>query len=175
MRPPWIEPAVLLAAAGAPAREPAAPSIWSRHMMSPAPFALLPRLDAVTRPIVFATLDALATRIERLRAGQALECIEIEDLHFLWRAEGGGGDVAAPTVRDRGVQVWTLLLDGSRDRCIGFAWLNGGGMETLRAALHRAASGPPARPSRALGLIADSSPLRTRLARAAILAATGTA
>lgn len=139
--------------------------------MKPAPFALLPRMDAVTRPIVFADLPAMASHIERGRCGQGLELVEIADLHHQWRAEGGGEGVDAPEgVTDRGVQIWTTDLSGGRDRCIGWAWLNGGGMERLRDALRQASAAPRTRGSdTAGGLIADSSALRSRMARAAIL------
>lgn len=138
MRPPWIEAAALLGAAGhCQPPENYRLSIWSRHAMQPAAYALLPRLDAVTKPIVFADVAALAAHVERHRQGQGLELVEIDDLHHRWRAEGGGQGVEAPdAARDRGVQIWTTDLGNNRDRCLGWAWLDGGGMETLRAALH---------------------------------------
>jgi hypothetical protein len=174
MRPPWSEAAALMGAAGfSPPPAHYRPSIWSRYAMQPAPFALLPRIDAVTRPIVFADLNALAAHIERGRGQQGLELVEVEDLHFLWRAEGGGRGVDAPPPgSDRGVQVWTRLIDGGRDRCLGWAWLNGGGLETLQAALRRAGAKAAEPRSLALstrGVIADGSALRSRLARSRIL------
>lgn len=111
--------------------------------MQPAPFAILPRIDATTRPIVFADLAGLAAHIQRARHGQGLDLVEIEDLHHQWRAEGGGQGVDAPEgVPDRGVQVWTLDLGNNRDRLIGFAWLNGGGLERLRDAIRKAEKTP---------------------------------
>lgn len=168
MRPPWSEAAALMGAAGlAPPPENYRPSIWSRHAMPPAAFALLPRLDAVTKPIVFTDAAALAGHIERARGGQGLDMTEIEDIHFLWRANGGGEGVDAPPEdRDRGVQIWTTLIDGSRDRCLGWAWLNGGGLEVLTAALRRAGQAAVAR---SVGVL-DGSSLRCRQAYARLSA-----
>lgn len=139
--------------------------------MQPAAYAILPRLNAVTKPIVFSDAAGLAAYIERRRGGQGLELVEIEDLHHQWRMEGGGQGVDAPEgARDRGVQVWTTDLGNNRDRCLGWAWLNGGGMEVLRDALRRAAERPAhgVRP-RGLGAMGDSSALRSREARARVL------
>ncbi|MBJ7446820.1 MAG: hypothetical protein JHC81_04735 [Brevundimonas sp.] len=170
MRPPWSEATALIGAAGfSPPPPNYRPSIWSRHAMQSAPFAILPRLDAVTKPIVFPDANALAAYIERSRGGQGLDMTEVEDLHFLWRAEGGGADVDPPAEnRDRGVQVWTTMLDGSRDRCLGWAWLNGGGLEVLKAALRRASMTATSRT--ASGPIGDSSPLQARRAYARLRA-----
>lgn len=171
MRTPWIEAGPLLAAAGVPPLpKNYRPTIWSHHAMQPAPYALLRRLNAVTKPIIFPDANALAAYIERLRGGQGLELVEIEDLHFLWRAEGGGQGVDAPEVRDIGIQVWTTDLGNNRDRCLGWAWLNGGGMEVLRAAMRRAAD-RPAHGVRSLGQggTADSSARRSRDARSRLL------
>lgn len=166
MRPPYIEAAALLAGHGQRLSEPTdRQSIWSRHAMTPAPFALLTRLDERTRPIVFPHLNALADRLERERHGQSLELVEVEDLHFLWRAAGGAQGIDAPA-RDLGVQVWTRLLDGSRDRCLGWAWLNGDGLEVLQQALLRAGQ----RNDRAIQQNRPSDTLRARQARRAILA-----
>lgn len=167
-RPPWSESAALLAAAGfSPPPENYRPNIWSRHAMQPAAFAILPRLDATTKPIVFHDVDALAAHVERSRGGQGLEMTEIEDIHFLWRANGGGEGVDAPPEnRDRGVQIWTTLIDGSRDRCLGWAWLNGSGLEVLTAALRRAGQAAVAR---TVGTL-DGSSLRCREAYARLSA-----
>jgi hypothetical protein len=136
---PFIDAAALLGAHGHRLTEPTdRQSIWSRHAMTPAPYALLKRLDERTRPTVFVNLAALAAHIERQRHGQSLELVEVEDLHFLWRNAGGGAGIDAPE-RDLGVQIWTRLLDGSRDRCLGWAWLNGAGLEVLQQALMSAA------------------------------------
>lgn len=172
MRSPWFEAAPCLAAAGFAAATPVTPqTVWSRFAMQPAPFALLPRLDAVTRPIVFQDLDTLAGHVERTRHGQGLDLVEVEDLHFQWRAAGGGKDIDPPA-RDRGVQIWTTDLGNNRDRCLGWAWLNGKGLEALMVALRRAgarAEHRKAEPPSHMDLQADSSPWRTRQARPSIV------
>lgn len=166
---PHVEAAPLLGAHGhAPPTASYRPSIWTLFTMQPAPFALLERLDKTTRPAVFPDLDALAAHVQRARNGQGLDMQEIEDLHHQWRVEGGGVingvEVDMPEgVRDRGVQVWTTLIDGGRDRCLGFAWLNGGGLEELKAALRRAET-KAARQARQRSLLGDSSPLEARRA-----------
>lgn len=138
--------------------------------MTPAPYALLTRLDERTRPTVFANLQALAAHIERARHGQQLELAEVEDLHFLWRAAGGGQGIDAPE-RDLGVQVWTRLLDGSRDRCLGWAWLGGSGLEVLQRALLRAAQ----RAERPAPQNHASDTLRARRARQTLTSQRGAA
>lgn len=171
MRPPHIEAAALLGAHGHRLSDPTdRQSIWSRHAMTPAPYALLTRLDDRTRPIVFPHLKALADRLERERHGQQLELVEVEDLHFLWRNAGGAEGIDAPE-RDLGVQVWTLMADGGRDRCLGWAWLNGAGLENLRSALHRAGQ----RAERPAPQNRPSDTLRARMARAALSAQRGAA
>jgi len=166
MRPPYIEAAALLGAHGHRLSEPNdRQTIWSRHAMTPAPYALLTRLDERTRPIVFPHLNALADRLERERHGQSLELVEVEDLHFLWRAAGGGQGIDAHE-RDLGVQVWTRLLDGSRDRCLGWAWFSGDGLEVLQHALLRAAQ----RTERDIHQNRTSDTRRAREARRAVLA-----
>ena len=102
-------------------------------------YAFLTRVDAVARPIVFGSLDRLALFIESKRSGQGILLEEVEDIHARRRMAIGDSPPAPDDVRDRGVQIWTLLLDGSRDRSLGFAWLNGGGREDLEDALSRAA------------------------------------
>lgn len=99
----------------------------------PARFALLPRFDATVKPIVFPDLNSLARRIQRERGEQAIDLIEVGDLQFHGR----------PDART-GVQVFTLDDTGGRDRFIGYAWLDNGGMETLRSALRRNALVMPA-------------------------------
>lgn len=171
MRPPHIEAAALLGAHGHRLADPTdRQSIWSRHAMTPAPYALLTRLDDRTRPIVFPHLQALADRIERERHGQQLELVEVEDLHFLWRAAGGAKGIDAPE-RDLGVQVWTRLLDGSRDRCLGWAWLNGSGLEVLQQALLRAGQ----RAERTIHQNRPSDTLRARMARRQLITQQGAA
>lgn len=171
MARPFIDAAALLAAGGHRLSEPTdRQSIWSRHAMTPAPYALLTRLDERTRPIVFPTLQALADRLERERHGQQLELVEVEDLHFLWRTAGGARDIDAPE-RDLGVQVWTRLLDGSRDRCLGWAWLNGSGLEVLQQALLRAGQ----RAERTVHQNRPSDTLRARMARRQLITQQGAA
>ncbi len=166
MRPPHIEAAALLAAHGHRLADPTTrQSIWSRHAMTPAPYALLTRLDERTRPTVFVTLAALAAHIERQRHGQSLELVEVEDIHFLWRNAGGGAGIDAPE-RDLGVQIWTRLLDGSRDRCLGWAWLNGSGLQVLQQALLLAGQ----RTDRVTHRNCPSDTLRARMARSALMA-----
>lgn len=178
MRPPFIEAAALLGAHGFQAPDPNyRQTIWSRHAMKPAAFALLPRIDKTTVPIVFTGLKAMADHLERQRGdlqGFAME--SVEDLHFRWKTQGGGQDVDAPAVPDRGVQIWTTFLEsGERDRCLGFAWLNGGDMETLTRALTQAGlrardrkAAPPAQGGLS-GVVADDSPYRSRKARLGII------
>lgn len=173
---PHVEAAALLAAHGfARPSAPYRPSIWTLFAMQPAPFALLERLDKTTRPVVFRDLDALAAHIHRARHGQGLDMQEIEDLHHQWRIEGGGVvngvEVDPPEdVRDRGVQVWTTMIDGGRDRCLGFAWLNGGGLEQLKAALRRADARADQQ-ARRRALLSDASQLESRRAYARLNAA----
>lgn len=126
MRPPWIEAGPMLAAAGfalAPVK-PLHPLARSLRMADSADFAFLPRLDAVTRPFVFPNCAALARHIERKRDGRPMQLVDVEDIEI----EGRAGLYT-------GVQVWTLLPDGSRDECLGWAWLNGQGRERLEPAL----------------------------------------
>lgn len=126
MRPPWIEAGPLLAAADHTlvAVKPLHPLARSLRMADSADFAFLPRLDAVTRPYVFPNATALARHIERKRDGRPMELVDVEDIEI----EGRAGLYT-------GVQVWTLLPDGSRDDCLGWAWLNGRGRERLEPAL----------------------------------------
>lgn len=100
-------------------------------------FAFLARLDAVAKPTIVGSLDRLAQLIEDRRYGQAIVLEEIEDLHARRRVATGDGPAAPEGLRDRGVQVWALLTDGTRDRSLGFAWLRGGGREELQNALTR--------------------------------------
>jgi hypothetical protein len=90
-------------------------------------FAFTPRLDAVAKPKAFPSLNALADYIERQRCDQAIELVEVADIE----------------IHDRpglyqGVQVFTLLIDGGRDRCLGYAWLDGQGGDRLEPALRQA-------------------------------------
>ena len=136
MRPPWIEATALVAAAGfALATDTTPPSPWSRLMSRNIDYAFLPRIDAVAKPTVVSSLARLAQLIEGKRFGQGIMLEEIEDLHARRRMATGDGPPAPEGLRDRGVQVWALMLDGSRDRSLGFAWLRGGGREDLQRAL----------------------------------------
>ncbi len=171
MTRPFIDAAALMAGHGHTLSPPPShPSIWSRHAMTPAPYALLTRLDERTRPTIFPSLAGLAAHIERQRHGQELELVEVEDLHFLWRAAGGAQGIDAPE-RDLGVQVWTRLLDGGRDRCLGWAWLNGSGLEVLQQALYSAGQ----RAERPAPQNRPSDTLRARMARRQLIAQRGAA
>lgn len=129
---PWVEAGPLLAAAGLPLAPLARthPLIRSLTLSDLPDFAFAPRLDAVTKPRVFPSLGRLADHIERRRHGQALELVDVEDIEIPGRAG-----------LYRGVQVFTLLLDNGRDRCLGYAWLGGHGRERLEPALREARRG----------------------------------
>ena len=125
MNRPWFEAAPALAAAGVPDdRIPITP--MKANLMS-ADYALLPRIDTVTKPRVFPSLDALAASIERQRQGQSLFLEEVQDLQPLGAAD-----------QVRAVKVWTTDCDGRQDRMIGFAYLKGAGRELLEWALRLA-------------------------------------
>lgn len=150
MRPlpsrPWIEATALLASAGVvlpppgPDRHPFIRSLIMQRTADGLPaYAFAERLDDATKARVFPHLKRLADHIESRRFGQALELVEVQDLEIPGR----------PGLH-RGVQVFTLDLSQSRDRCIGWAWLNGQGRDVLQPALfdaRRAAA--PARRSHA--------------------------
>lgn len=89
-------------------------------------FAFASRLDGVVKPKVFSSLGALAARIEHDRHGQAIELVDVEDI-----------EIPGQPGLYQGVQVFTLLLDNSRDRCVGYAWLKGQGRERLEPALRQ--------------------------------------
>ncbi|MNS63784.1 hypothetical protein D3C72_968880 [compost metagenome] len=129
MARPFIEAAVLLAAHGHPAPPPRARRAPTRRKpdMPRFPYALLPRLDATTKPFGFHTLPELAAHIERERADQVLQIEDVDTLQFR--------DV--PGLHD-GVEIWTLDIDNSRDRLIGYAWLGGRGRDALQPALYAA-------------------------------------
>ena len=131
---PWVEAGPLLAAAGLPLAPHCLAKLTRTHplirslTLSDLPdFAFAPRLDAVTKPRVFPSLARLADHIERRRHGQPLELVDVEDIEIPGRAG-----------LYRGVQVFTLLLDNGRDRCLGYAWLGGHGRERLEPALRAA-------------------------------------
>lgn len=133
---PFIDGAVLLTAHGFPAPAPRNQSGARRALqcrkpdMPRFPYALLPRLDATTKPYGFTALADLANHIERQRGDQSLQIEDVETLEFR--------DV--PGLHD-GVEIWTLDLDGSRDRLIGYAWLSGKGRDALQPALYAARRG----------------------------------
>ncbi|RZJ19095.1 MAG: hypothetical protein EON91_02560 [Brevundimonas sp.] len=124
MRGPHIDAAALLAAHG----HSAAPITFRKglRMADTVRFALLPRLDATVKPVVFPDIHALARKIQRERGLQALDMTEIEDLELAGRPDA-----------HRGVQIYTLDDGNNRDRFLGYAWLDGGGLETLKSALRR--------------------------------------
>lgn len=97
-------------------------------------YAFAERLDDATKPRVFPHLKRLADYIESRRFGRALELQEVEDLEI----PGRDGLFT-------GVQVFTLDLSNSRDRCLGWAWLNGRGREVLEPALRDACRARAAR------------------------------
>lgn len=133
---PFIDGAVLLTAHGFPAPAPRNQSGARRALqrrkpdMPRFPYVLLPRLDATTKPYGFTALADLANHIERQRGDQSLQIEDVETLEFR--------DV--PGLHD-GVEIWTLDLDGSRDRLIGYAWLSGKGRDVLQPALYAARRG----------------------------------
>ena len=96
-------------------------------MVDLSPFAFAERLDGVTKPRVFPNAARLAAHIEARRFGQAIELVDVEDIEIPGR----------PGLYT-GVQVFTLLLDNSRDRCLGYAWLGGKGRDRLEPALRAA-------------------------------------
>ena len=102
-------------------------------------FAFITKLDAVTKPRVFQSIDALADHIEGMRFGQAIELKDVDDLKFQWRNAQGRAEPETPDGRkDRGVQIFTTMIDGTIDRSLGFAWLDGRDMQALMPALDRA-------------------------------------
>lgn len=130
MRRPWFEAAPALAAAGvpivgAPAR-PIPPLERILRMAGLPDYAFARRLDGVAKPRVFSSLRGLASHIEGHRFGQALELADVEDIEI----PGRDGLY-------QGVQVFTLMIDGSRDLCLGYAWLKGDGRDRLEPALRQ--------------------------------------
>ena len=127
MRPPWIEATALLAAAGFNAGpvKPLHPVARSLIMADKPNYAFLPRIDAVTRPVVCPDLMALARHIERQRNGQGLQLIDVEDIEYDGQMYGG-------------VKVMLLDMANDPEACLGFAYLRGSGQEALRPALRTA-------------------------------------
>lgn len=128
MRPPWIEAVALLAAHDHAVPAPRRIEGRARRRAALAGdigFALI-GAERFAKPLAFCDIDALARHVQRARGDQGLELIEVPDLQC-------AGDRA-----DRpGVSIFATDLDGNRDRLIGHAWLNGGGVEHLKAALRR--------------------------------------
>jgi len=124
MRPPWIEAAALLGAAGFDGTppKPIHPVARSLIMADKPNYAFLPRIDAVTRPIVQPDLLTLARHIERRRNGQALQLIDVEDIEY-------EGELHT------GVKVMLLDMANEPESCLGFAWLRGDGRTVLDPAL----------------------------------------
>ena len=124
MRPPWSEAAVLLASAGFSSAPPKRIHLITRSLiMADKPnYAFLPRIDAVTRPVVFPDLLSLARHIERGRTGQNLQLIEVDDIEHEGQLH-------------QGVKVMLLDMCNDPDRCLGFAWLRGEGRTVLDPAL----------------------------------------
>lgn len=128
MRRPFVEAAVLLAAHGqafAPPAPPIHPVARSLIMADKPNYAFLPRIDAVTRPVLCPDLMALARHIERQRGDQGLQLIDVEDIEY-------DGQVYA------GVKVMLLDMANDPERCLGFAYLRGSGQDVLRPALRAA-------------------------------------
>lgn len=124
MRPPWIEAGPLLSAAGFDSipSKPLHPVARSLMMAEKPNYAFLPRIDAVTRPVVFTDLLSLARHIERGRNGQNLQLIEVDDIEYAGQLH-------------QGVKVMLLDMCNDPDRCLGFAWLRGEGRTVLDPAL----------------------------------------
>ena len=90
-------------------------------------FALLTKLDPLTKPVAFPDIDALARRIQRDRGLQGLDMEAVEDLELAGRPE--------PTPA---IKVWTTDVDARRDRFLGYAWIDGrSDLEVLKAAIRR--------------------------------------
>ncbi len=83
-----------------------------RHPCDQFPILLFP--GVAMAPEKFATVEALAERLVRLARRDPLDC--------------GGRDAFVSFPGDqtrRVVAVWTLMEGGSRNRFLGYAWLNG--------------------------------------------------
>lgn len=126
MRPPWSESAPLLAA-----HHPTLAPVDLRRRgpfrsppMPAARFALFRDLEPTTKPMVFDTLRDLALHIERRRDGRPLDLEDVEGVEFR-----GSPDLHLA------VRVWTLDMANDRDACLGYAWLDDRGRETLDPAL----------------------------------------
>lgn len=128
MRRPYIEAAALLATIRVSARPDPTLSPFATgpyRMPTDARYALVPRLDNVTKPLIFADLASLARAIERRRAGRGLWLEEVETMPIPGSAH-----------LHRGVKVWATNMAHDPEDLIGFAWLNEKGRETLEPALY---------------------------------------
>lgn len=126
-----IEGLALLAAAGLIRRGSDLPDsiVFRRRTAMPADarFALLTKLDPLTKPVVFPDIGALARRIQRDRGLQGLDMEPVEDLELAHRPD--------PTPA---IKVWTTDAGDNRDRFLGYAYVDGGNdLEVLKAALRR--------------------------------------
>lgn len=130
MARPWFEAAPALAAGVPdhviPIGRPAHPLARILRMSGLPDYAFARRLDGRQKPTVFSSLNGLANYVERHRFGQALELVEIDTIEI----PGRPGLYC-------GVQIFTLLLDGGRDLCLGYAWMNGYGRDRLEPALRQ--------------------------------------
>lgn len=130
---PWSEGVALLVAHGhvvaasalAKDRTPAHARRWRPVVPAHARYAVIAP-DRSTPPRTFLSRDALARWIHRQRGDQPLDMVETEDLELEDDMEGR-----------LGVHLYTLDAGHSRDRNLGTAWLDGRGLETLKAALRR--------------------------------------
>lgn len=124
---PWVETGALLGAHGYDSTppKPLHPVARSLIMADKPNYAFLPRIDAVTRPIVCPDLMALARHIERQRGDQNLQLLEVDDIEY-------DGEMHS------GVKVMLLDMANDPERCLGFAWLRGSGRNVLEPALRAA-------------------------------------
>lgn len=128
MRRAWIEGAALLAAHDLPSPPPKGRGLYAPRRAALAAdirYALV-RSNPHDKPLAFADIDALARRLQRERGLRGLELVDVADLECR--------DDVAPRP---GVTVFALDADGGRDALIGHAWLDGLGVDHLKAALRR--------------------------------------
>lgn len=133
---PHFEAAAWLAAHGygAIAKGPIKPQ--GIPMSSDVRFAFLDRIDAVAKPRLFQSLTALARWIEGQRGTHGLHLVNVCDLRIEWlNARGRDHEPGAAGKKDAGVQVFTLMPDGTVDRSLGYAWLDGADRERLEFTL----------------------------------------
>lgn len=105
-------------------------------MSSDVRFAFLDRIDAVAKPRVFQSLTSLARWIESRRGNHGLHLVNVPDLRIEWlNANGRDHEPGTDRKKDAGVQVFTLMPDGTVERSLGYAWLDGADRERLEFAL----------------------------------------